>query len=652
MEAPLLDCVNSPSDLKAFDKAKLEKLALEIRNYIIEVVAKTGGHLASNLGVVELTLALHYVFNSPIDKIIWDVGHQCYTHKILTGRKQEMTTLRQYQGLSGFPKRSESIHDIVETGHSSTSLSSALGLALARDNADEKNDIIAVIGDGALTGGMALEALNYIGHQKRKLIIILNDNEMSIAPNVGGLASYLDRLRSEPAYYKLKEDVEYILKKIPAIGGSMVKVMERVRGSLKYLVLQGRLFEEMGLQYMGPVNGHNLSHLCNYLKKARGVNGPVLLHVLTKKGKGYAPAEENPNIFHGTGPFEVATGLSLKQKTRPTYTQVFSKSLTAMAKEQQDIVAITAAMPEGTGLSDFAHQYPQRFFDVGIAEQQALAMAGGLARGGLKPIVAIYSTFLQRAYDQIIHDICMPNLPVVLAIDRGGLVGDDGETHHGVFDLSFLRSIPNLTVAAPRDGIELTQMLKHAFKANKPYAIRYPRGVIPLELDIVKSTTSFEQAELIREGTDLLIIAIGSMVYPALKVAQALNQINIRVGVLDLRFIKPLDEKTVQKNIEDSKMIVTIEENVIQGGMGSAILELMSQANITKPILNIGFKDSFITHGSIDLLLKANEMDEISLQQRILRFYEQQKFNKGGWPPFEKKIRHAVGGKGAFYIEN
>lgn len=641
-----------PEDVQAMSTEELENLAEKLREQIIETVAQNGGHLASNLGVIELTLALHCQFSSPKDKIVWDVGHQCYAHKILTGRGKEFCTLRTYQGLSGFPKSKESAHDIVEVGHSSTSLSQALGLALARDKKGLDYHVLAVIGDGALTGGMALEALNHIGHLQRNLIVILNDNEMSISPNVGAISDYLGRLRSDPTYHRIKDDIEMLVKKIPAIGGHAVKAMDRVRKSLKYLVVPGIFFEELGFTYLGPVEGHQLDSLQNYLQRAKKMEGPVLVHVITQKGYGYAPAEQNPGAFHGTGPFDIETGKSLKQKKIPAYTDVFSESLCVEARKNPDIVAITAAMPDGTGLERFSRLYPDRFFDVGIAEQHGVTMAAGMAREGLRPVVAIYSTFLQRAYDQIIHDVCLPNLPVTFAVDRGGLVGDDGETHHGVFDLSYLRHIPNMTLAAPRDENELKHMLRLALSHDGPFAFRFPRGSGPNVPLREGPPMILGTGEVVREGEGLVICTLGHMVWRAIEAAEILQKQGIDAKVIDIRFLKPLDDELLWDVLERSQALVTIEDNVVQGGLGGAITEWLARQQILLPTLNLGLPDTFIPHGTVDVLLEKYGLSPEAMAATILDFAYRTSGEKGVWPSFEKKIRRIVGRRRAFFIKD
>jgi 1-deoxy-D-xylulose-5-phosphate synthase len=601
----ILQKISDPQDLKKLSIPELEKLAGEIRARLLDTVSKTGGHLAPNLGVVELTLALHSVYNSPEDKIIWDVGHQSYVHKIICGRNDRIHTIRQYDGLSGFPKREESAHDHFNTGHSSTSISAALGMALARDQKKQKNSVVAVIGDGALTGGMAFEALNYAGDIDLDMTVILNDNKMSIAGNVGAMSGYLSRLRTDPKYSKGKEDIEAILKRLPKIGTTVLRLADRLKDTFKYLVVPGMLFEELGFTYLGPVDGHNIQAIQQILKSAKSTKGPVLVHVITTKGKGYKPAEANPNTFHGTGPFDVKDGKSQKASTAPSYTEVFGKTLVNLAKDDKRILAITAAMPDGTGLNYFAKEFPKRYFDVGIAEQNAVTMAAGLAAEGFVPVVAVYSTFLQRAYDQIVHDVCLQKLPVIIGIDRAGLVGEDGETHHGVFDVSFLRNIPNLLFMAPKDEAELQQMLKTAVNSNGPAAIRYPRGAgrgVPLFEENIPPL-EIGQGEVLVEGKDITIVAVGPHVYTALEAAEILQKQGISCTVINPRFIKPLDANLILDSIKETKRLITIEESCIAGGFGSSINELLVEHGINDvEVKNMGIKDNFVTHGATQIL--------------------------------------------------
>lgn len=615
----LLEKIDNPQDLKKIHIKELTVLAKEIRDLMLESVAKTGGHLAPSLGVIELTIALHYVFDPDKDQFVWDVGHQAYAHKILTGRKERFATLRQFQGISGFPKREESKHDIFNTGHSSTSISAALGLALARDILGQSYQVAAIIGDGALTGGQAFEALNQAGHQGINMLVILNDNEMSIAENVGAMSSYLSRLRSDPLYTRRKKDIEFLLRKIPSIGPSVIKAIERVKDSLKYLLVPGMLFEELGFTYLGPIDGHNIIELIDVLHKARKLQGPVLLHVLTQKGKGYEPAESDPATFHGVGPFDLKTGIVYKKAGASTYTGVFGDTLIDLAKHDERIVAITAAMPDGTGLNSFSKIYPKRFIDVGIAEQNAVTMAAAMSLQGLRPVVAIYSTFLQRAYDQVLHDVCLQKAPVVFALDRAGLVGEDGPTHHGVFDFSFLRHIPEMAVMAPKDEDEMRQMLFTALQYNGPVSIRYPRGqAVGVTLNDMYIKLPWGRGEILETGNDILFIAVGTMVYPALEVAGILKERGISATVINARFIKPLDEELLVDAVRKHSCFVTFEENVLAGGFGSAVLELLADKGITKyKCLNIGLPDAFVTHGSTQILKEMLELTPDKMAERI-----------------------------------
>ncbi|MEJ6950114.1 1-deoxy-D-xylulose-5-phosphate synthase [Natronospora cellulosivora (SeqCode)] len=629
----LLDKINSPGDLKSLNIDQLNILAEELRNFIIYTVSDTGGHLASNLGVVELTIAMHYHLNSPKDKIIWDVGHQSYPHKILTGRREQFDTIRQYKGLSGYPKSQESIHDIIETGHSSTSISAALGLALARDLKKRNDRIYAVIGDGALTAGMAFEALNHAGHLGTNLTVILNDNGMSIAPNVGALSHYLSNIRIDPRVHKMKEDLEFIISKIPKIGSTVSNSVERIKDGLKYMFLSGILFEEMGFTYIGPLNGHNTDELINNFKKADLVEGPVLIHVNTKKGKGYKPAENQPSKFHGVSPFQIANGESKAEKKKLTYSQIFGKTMNKIAKDDEDLLGITAAMPVGTGLDIFRDQYQERFFDVGIAEQHAVTLASGLAKGGKKPVVALYSSFLQRAYDQVIHDLCIPNLPVTIAIDRSGLVGSDGETHQGTYDLSFLRIVPNMTIMAPRDENLLQHMLYTAVNLNSPAAIRYPRGeIIGVDMDTNLKNLALGKAEQLRDGKDLLIIAVGSTVYPSLEAANLLSKQGIEATVIDIRFIKPLDKELILEKVNEISNIIVVEEQALMGGLGSAVLELLSDNCINDlNFKRIGIPDVFVEHGSQSKMRSIYNLDSSGIFQEALELMSR-KAEVSKWP--------------------
>lgn len=618
----MLEQINSPYDLKKIDKKDFPLLCEEIRQFLIEKVSKTGGHLASNLGIVELTVALHYVFNSPVDKIIWDVGHQCYVHKMLTGRKDQFDTLRKFNGLSGYTKRTESVHDIFGAGHSSTSISAALGIAKARDLKGEKYSVVAVIGDGALTGGMALEALNDAGRSKTDLIVVLNHNEMSISENVGSLSLYLSKLRTDPTYNKLKQEVDNLLNIVPPIGKSLHKYIERIKDSVKQLVVPGMFFEEMGFTYLGPIDGHDVGSLIEVLERAKKIKGPILVHVITKKGKGYKFAEKFPDKFHSAAPFDIQTGKFVNEG-QATYSDVFGKTLTEMALKDDKIVAITAAMPEGTGLIHFAKLIPERFFDVGIAEQHATTFAAGMAVQGYKPYFAVYSTFLQRAYDQLIHDVCIQKLPVVFAIDRAGIVGEDGETHQGVFDLSYLRPIPNITIMSPKDANELVEMIKLSRNLEFPVAIRYPRGKAG-EFDITRECSiEFGKAELVTEGKEIAIFALGRMVGKVLEAKEILKVSDLQPFIVNLRFVKPLDEELILDISNKVKFIVTVEDNVIAGGVGSAILELLNSNGIYKPVLRLGFPDKFIEHGDVENLFKKYNLDAESIANTILQKYKE-----------------------------
>ena len=561
----MLEKINSPEDIKKLNIEEKKELSEEIRKYILEIVSENGGHLASNLGVVELTIALHSVYNFPKDKIVWDVGHQSYVHKIITGRREQLKTLRKLDGIAGFPKSKESEYDNFNTGHSSTSISAALGIARARDLKGENNDVIAVIGDGALTGGMALEALNDVGYSNTKMTVILNDNEMSISKNMGGLNMFLSKLRTKKLYKKSSISLKKMLLKVPIVGKLSVKVIQRAKRSIKQLIIPTMFFEDIGFIYLGPVDGHNIEELENILRLSKQLDKPVLVHVLTKKGKGYKIAEENPDRFHATAPFDIKTGKAKKQKS-DVYSKVFGDKLVELASKDDKIVAVTAAMKDGTGLKEFANKFPSRFFDVGIAEQHAVGMIAGMAASGLKPVFAVYSSFLQRGYDQLIHDIALEQIPVTICVDRAGIVGADGETHQGIFDLCFLNSIPNLVVMAPKDFKELEQMLEFAINLNKPVIIRYPRGG---EEESFKQHNDIElgKSEIIKEGKDLSIIAIGKMVERAQTVAELLAKENIDAEIVNARFLKPLDKETILKSVEKTKNAVTIEDGLIEGGL-------------------------------------------------------------------------------------
>ncbi|KPK68114.1 1-deoxy-D-xylulose-5-phosphate synthase [candidate division TA06 bacterium SM1_40] len=623
----LLDLIDSPSDLKTIPKSDLPKLAAEIRSRIIDVVARNGGHLAPNLGVVELTIALHLAFDAPEDRIVWDVGHQAYAHKLLTGRRKRFHTLRRHGGLSGFPRRQESEYDVFNVGHAGTSISAALGIACARDNAKEDFSVVAVIGDGALGAGIAFEALNQVGHLKKNMVIVLNDNRMSISKNVGALSHYLTTLITAPIYNEFRKDVWELMGKLPRSLEGRAKVLaKRIEEGLKNLVLPGILFEELGLRYIGPIDGHNIDEMAKTLRAAKRLRGPILVHLLTEKGKGYRPAEENLPRFHGLGPFDVDTGTPIKTKGAPTYTEVFGKTLIQLAAEDERIVAITAAMAEGTGLTEFAKRFPRRFHDVGIAEQHAVTFAAGLALRGLRPVAAIYSTFLQRAFDQVIHDVALQQLPVVFAMDRGGLVGEDGPTHHGTFDLSYLRLIPNIVVMAPKDENELRRMLKTAICYGKgPVAIRYPRGRgvgVPLEYRIRKIRMG--KAETLRQGKDVAILAVGAMVHPALQTADLLAKRGIEAGVVNARFVKPIDTCLIGDLLENVPCLVTLEENVRPGGFGSAVLEYAAAIGHSRARIDtIGLPDEFIEHGARSKLLEHCGLTPEQIADRVLRFAQE-----------------------------
>ncbi|MFQ8661883.1 MAG: 1-deoxy-D-xylulose-5-phosphate synthase [Clostridia bacterium] len=618
----MLEKINYPKDLKKLSIEEKETLAIEIRKYILEIVSKNGGHLASNLGVVELTIALHSVFNFPKDKIVWDVGHQTYVHKILTGRKEALKTLRKLNGIAGFPKTNESIYDNFNTGHSGTSISAALGMARARDLKNEKNSVLAVIGDGAMTGGMALEALNDVGYSKTKMTIILNDNEMSISKNIGGLNMLLSKLRTKKTYTKSNVSMKKIINKVPIIGKPTVKVIQRLKRSIKQLIIPKMFFEDIGFTYLGPVDGHNIQELENILRLSKQIDNPVIIHVLTKKGKGYSIAEENPDKFHATAPFNIETGKVGKEKKKD-YSKVFGDKLVELARENEKIVAITASMKDGTGLTKFSKEFPKRFFDIGIAEQHALGLAAGMAIEGTIPVVPIYSSFYQRGYDQVIHDIAIQNLPVIMCVDRAGIVGADGETHQGLLDMAFFRLVPNLTIMAPKDFKELEEMLEFAIKLNKPVIIRYPRGGEE-DYKFQESTnseyTKIEEgkAEILKEGKDISIIAIGKMVSRAMKIAEELEKENINTDVINARFLKPLDIKTIKNSIAKTKKVITIEDGTIINGLATAIKELIIDENLRDIKLEcFAYPDKFIQHGSVQELEEIYDLDEKSIITKI-----------------------------------
>ena len=597
---PILPTIDDPADLKQLSIKELETLAAELREFLLETISQTGGHLASNLGAVELTLALHYCFNSPRDRFIWDVGHQAYTHKIITGRRDLFHTQRQLGGLSGFPKRCESPHDAFGAGHSSTSISAGLGMAIASRMRADSNRVIAIIGDGSLTGGMAFEALNQAGHLRQNLIVVLNDNEMSISENVGAFSTFISRKITTSYHRQLRKEMAGLLASIPAFGRNILQFARRAEHSLKGFLTPAALFEALGFEYLGPIPGHDLHQMIEIFANLKNVEGPVLVHVMTKKGYGYPPAENEPGRFHGVGRFDVLTGRPAAAAPHPSFTAVFGSTLVQLAEEDKKIIAITAAMPDGTGLVPFSQAFPERFFDVGIAEQHALTFAAGLAVEGFKPVAAIYSTFAQRAYDQLFHDICLQKLPVTLAMDRAGLVGDDGPTHHGVFDLSFTRHLPQMTVMAPKDENELRRMLKTAVNSGVPISLRYPRGAgFGVDLDKDIEELPIGSGERLSGGRDVAIIAIGTTVYPALEAATLLEKDGIGVTVVNARFVKPLDRELILSVARECGAIVTVEENALQGGFGSVVLELLSAERITGlKVKRIGIPDRFIEHGT------------------------------------------------------
>lgn len=621
MSNRILDTIKETKDIKDLKEKQKQELAKEIREEIINTVSKTGGHLASNLGVVELTIALHSTFNTPHDKIIWDVGHQTYVHKLLTGRKEQFSTLRQLGGLSGFPKAKESEYDNFDTGHSSTSISAALGMARARDLKKENNHVIAVIGDGALTGGMALEALDDAGNSQTRLIVVLNDNEMSISKNVGGISRFLTKIRTKHFYKQSNFFVRKVLKKIPKVGPFIIKLARRVKYSIKQLILPNMFFEDLGFKYLGPVDGHDIERIewvLNLAKKEK--EQPVLVHIITKKGKGYKPAEDNPDVFHATSSFDKETGKATKTKGKD-YSAVFGETLVNLAKQNEKIVAITAAMADGTGLKEFKNQFSERFFDVGIAEQHAITMAAGMAKEGFIPVVPIYSSFYQRALDQVIHDVCLQNLPVIMCVDRAGVVGADGETHQGVFDLSFFSMIPNLTVMAPKNFKELGQMLEFAVNLEKPCVIRYPRGNEEAKIE-TSEPISLGKVEVLKEGNDVTILAIGRMVSKALKVAEILQEHGKTAEVINARFVKPTDEENILKSINKTKRIITIEDNVLSGGFCTYIESIVLRNNVQGiQFKAFGWKDNFIEHGKVEELEKLYGLDTENIVNEIEKMF-------------------------------
>ncbi|MFR8551137.1 MAG: 1-deoxy-D-xylulose-5-phosphate synthase [Coprococcus sp.] len=611
-----LDRINEANDIKKIEPEAYDALASEIRSFIIESVSEHGGHLASNLGVVELTMALHLCMDFPNDKLIWDVGHQAYTHKLLTGRKEDFSGLRTFGGMSGFPKHKESPCDAFDTGHSSTSISAALGYARARDLKGEDRTVVAVIGDGSLTGGMAYEALNNVSHLKSNMIIVLNDNKMSISENVGGLSKHLTALRTRESYMDFKMDVEKKLKQIPHVGDSVARSVKKSKDSIRQLFVKGGFFEDFGIKYIGPIDGHDIKEMVRVLNALKRLNEPVVMHVVTQKGRGYVPAEKNPSAFHGVGSFDIATGESLASKSL-TYTSVFSKTICRMGKAHPDVVTICAAMPDGTGLTAFKKHFPGRFFDVGIAEQHAVTFAAGLAAGGMHPFVAVYSSFLQRAYDQIIHDVCIQNLPVVFCVDRAGLVGADGETHQGIFDLSYLSMIPNMTVCAPKNKYELYDMLYFAYQYHGPIAIRYPRGSAYEGFKNMRPPIEYGKSELMFEGEKIALVAVGSMVQTAVQVREKLLDKGINATVVNARFVCPLDTECLDRLSRDHQWIVTMEENVLKGGFGEACGDYLLAKHEDVRLIHVGVPDVYVEHGGVDQLKKTLHMDADSIVERI-----------------------------------
>lgn len=617
----VLDKIQKENDIKNLEPEELEVLAQEIREFLIQKISVTGGHLASNLGVVELTMALHLAFDLPQDKLIWDVGHQAYTHKLLTGRKAGFDDLRKYGGMSGFPKRKESDCDAFDTGHSSTSISAGLGYVAARDIQGQDYNVVSIIGDGSLTGGMAYEALNNASHLKSNFIIILNDNNMSISENVGGMSNYLNGLRTGDAYNGLKRGVEDTLKRIPVQGEKIVYQIRKTKSGIKQLIVPGMLFEDMGITYLGPVDGHDVRKLYKTLREAKRVDHAVLVHVLTKKGKGYGPAEENPSRFHGTGPFVIETGEPKAGAGKDSYTDVFSKVITDIGKTDEKVVTITAAMADGTGLNRFAKKFPERFYDVGIAEEHALTFAAGLAAGGMKPVVALYSSFLQRAYDQTIHDVCLQNLPVMLAVDRAGLVGNDGETHQGLFDLSFLSTIPNMTILSPKNRWEMADMIRFAVDFEYPIALRYPRGTAYEGLKEFRAPIEYGKSEVLYEEEDIAVIFVGHMASLAEEVRNSLKDIGYSCSLINARFVKPLDTAMLEQAAKEHKLLVTIEENVLTGGFGQQVLDYVSRAMLPVKVRNIGISDDYVEHGNADVLRAEVGLEKNAIVKQIITDY-------------------------------
>lgn len=619
----ILEKINKVNDIKDIPKEEYGELAAEIRNFLIEKISRNGGHLASNLGVVELTMALHLALELPTDKIIFDVGHQAYTHKLLTGRRDAFNELRVYGGMSGFPKRRENECDCFDTGHSSTSISAGLGMVVGKQLSGEPGTVVSVIGDGALTGGMAFEGLNNAAQLKRNFIIILNDNNMSISENVGGMSGYLSTMRAGEAYNDLKSGVVDTLNKIPVVGDKLVSQIRKTKSGIKQLVIPGMLFENMGITYLGPVDGHNINRMVSLIKEARRLDHPVLIHVMTKKGKGYVPAEKHPSMFHGVEPFNRETGQPLTKKEKPAYTDVFSKAIVRLAEQDEKIVAVTAAMPDGTGLKKFAGLYPDRFFDVGIAEEHAVTYAAGLAMSGLKPFVAVYSSFLQRAYDQILHDVCIQDLPVTFMIGRAGLVGSDGETHQGIFDLSYLSNIPNMNILAPMNKYELADAVKFAAGFNHPLAIRYPRGTAFDGLKEYRTPMQYGKSLLLYEEKDIALLAAGAMTETAVTVRQRLKEYGYSVSVVNARFIKPVDEEMIEYLARNHKLLVTLEENVLSGGFGEHVLRIVSAMNLKIEVLPVAIPNVYVEHGNLQILKKETGIDADSITRRIQRKCEE-----------------------------
>ena len=617
----LLEKIQKENDIKQLKPEELEKLAEEIRQFLVEKISVTGGHLASNLGVVELTMALHLAFELPQDKMIWDVGHQSYTHKILTGRRAGFDDLRKYGGMSGFPKRKESECDAFDTGHSSTSISAGLGYVAARDIKGEEHSVISIIGDGAMTGGMAYEALNNASRLKSNFIIVLNDNNMSISENVGGMSRYLNGLRTAEAYTGLKKGVEDTLMKIPVQGEKILYQMKKTKSGLKQLFVPGMFFEDMGITYLGPVDGHDIRKLYKTFQEAKRVDHAVLVHVLTKKGKGYGPAEENPSRFHGIVPFDIETGEAKEKSSKDSYTDIFSKVFCDIAKQNDTVVGITAAMADGTGLARFARMFPDRFFDVGIAEEHALTFAAGLAAGGLKPVVAVYSSFLQRAFDQTIHDVCLQNLPVMIAVDRAGLVGSDGETHQGLFDLSFLNMIPNMTILSPKNRWEMADMVRFCADFQYPVALRYPRGAAYEGLSAFRTPIVYGKSEILYEEEDIAVIFVGHMAELAVQVRDRLKEIGYHCSLINARFVKPLDTEMLEALTKDHRLFVTIEENVLSGGFGEQVLHYVSRAKLDVGVRCIGIPDDYVEHGNVDLLRREVGLDAETIVKQIIADY-------------------------------